>query len=92
MINQSTHFIVRLCCLCVQRLRREAGSQLVLLDNLTRRNRTLTRMFHGGMRARLLSSARECGRRWDDVNGSLEAITAHLQVLMFYGDAGGHRI
>ncbi|XP_028275055.1 uncharacterized protein LOC114444583 isoform X2 [Parambassis ranga] len=65
-----------------ERLRREAASQLVLLDNLTRRNRTLTRMFHSAMRARLLSSARECGRRWDDVSGGLDAITARLQLFV----------
>lgn len=65
---------------CVQRLRCEAGSRLVQLDSLTRRNRTLTRLFQGAMKARLLVSARECGQRWDDVNAKLESITERLKV------------
>ncbi|XP_029964206.1 nesprin-2 isoform X3 [Salarias fasciatus] len=65
-----------------ERLRREAGLRLVQLDGLTRRNRTLTRLFEGAMRARLLAAARDCGRRWDDVNGRLEAIVGGLQVFM----------
>uniref|UniRef100_A0A3P8U4R1 Uncharacterized protein n=1 Tax=Amphiprion percula TaxID=161767 RepID=A0A3P8U4R1_AMPPE len=68
-----------------ERLQREAGSQLVQLDSLTRRNRTLTRMFDGVMRTRLLSSAGECGRRWDNVNQKLESITAGLKVLKTAG-------
>uniref|UniRef100_A0A4W6FGQ3 Uncharacterized protein n=1 Tax=Lates calcarifer TaxID=8187 RepID=A0A4W6FGQ3_LATCA len=63
-----------------ERLQCEAGSRLVQLDSLTRRNQTLTRLFVGAMRARLLASARECGRRWDDVNIKLESITARLKV------------
>uniref|UniRef100_A0A3Q4GFY9 Uncharacterized protein n=1 Tax=Neolamprologus brichardi TaxID=32507 RepID=A0A3Q4GFY9_NEOBR len=63
-----------------ERLRREAGPRLIQLDSLTRRNRTLTRLFQGTMQARLLSSARECGRRWDDVNAKLQSITGQLQV------------
>lgn len=66
--------------MCVQRLRCEAGSRLVQLDSLTRRNRTLTRLFQGAMKARLLASARECGQRWDDVNTKLESITGRLKV------------
>lgn len=66
--------------MCVQRLRCEAGSRLVQLDSLTRRNRTLTRLFQGAMKARLLASARECGQRWDDVNAKLESITGRLKV------------
>ncbi|XP_069390971.1 nesprin-2 isoform X3 [Paralichthys olivaceus] len=62
-----------------ERLRCEAGSQLVQLDSLTHRNRTLTRLFKGAMRARLLASARECGQRWDDVNAKLETVTARLK-------------
>ncbi|XP_051814186.1 nesprin-2 [Acanthochromis polyacanthus] len=65
-----------------ERLRSEAGSRLVQLDSLTRSNRTLTRMFDGVMRTRLLSSAGECGRRWDDVNQKLESITAGLKLLV----------
>uniref|UniRef100_A0A3Q1C7D5 Uncharacterized protein n=1 Tax=Amphiprion ocellaris TaxID=80972 RepID=A0A3Q1C7D5_AMPOC len=65
-----------------ERLQREAGSQLVQLDSLTRRNRTLTRMFDGVMRTRLLSSAGECGRRWDNVNQKLESITAGLKLFV----------
>uniref|UniRef100_A0A3Q1FNX7 Uncharacterized protein n=1 Tax=Acanthochromis polyacanthus TaxID=80966 RepID=A0A3Q1FNX7_9TELE len=68
-----------------ERLRSEAGSRLVQLDSLTRSNRTLTRMFDGVMRTRLLSSAGECGRRWDDVNQKLESITAGLKVLKTAG-------
>uniref|UniRef100_A0A3B5AAL8 Uncharacterized protein n=1 Tax=Stegastes partitus TaxID=144197 RepID=A0A3B5AAL8_9TELE len=64
-----------------ERLRRESGSRLVQLDSLTRRNRTLTRMFHGAMKTRLLAAAGECGRRWDDVNQELEAVSGRLQVL-----------
>ncbi|TMS07740.1 Nesprin-2 [Larimichthys crocea] len=63
-----------------ERLRCEAGSRLVQLDSLTRRNRMLTRLFQGAMKARLLASARECGQRWDDVNGKLETITGRLKV------------
>ncbi|AWO99470.1 Hypothetical protein SMAX5B_010713 [Scophthalmus maximus] len=55
-----------------ERLRCEAGSRLVQLDSLTCRNRTLTWLFLGAMRARLLAAARECGRRWDDVSVRLE--------------------
>ncbi|XP_008303961.1 nesprin-2-like, partial [Stegastes partitus] len=62
-----------------ERLRRESGSRLVQLDSLTRRNRTLTRMFHGAMKTRLLAAAGECGRRWDDVNQELEAVSGRLQ-------------
>ncbi|XP_058490946.1 nesprin-2 isoform X2 [Solea solea] len=62
-----------------ERLRSEAGSRLVQLDGLTHRNRTLTRLFFGAMRSRLLALARECGRRWDDVNAQLESVTARLK-------------
>ncbi|XP_070399774.1 nesprin-2 isoform X2 [Nothobranchius furzeri] len=62
-----------------ERLRSEAGSQLIQVDSLTRRNRTLTRLFQGTMQARLLASARECGQRWDDVNAKLESTGAQLQ-------------
>uniref|UniRef100_A0A8C5DVF6 Nesprin-2-like n=1 Tax=Gouania willdenowi TaxID=441366 RepID=A0A8C5DVF6_GOUWI len=62
-----------------ERLRREAGARLVQLDGLTQRNRTLAQMFQGVMRARLLTVTRESGRRWDDVNVRLEAVTGRLQ-------------
>ncbi|XP_034459514.1 nesprin-2 [Hippoglossus hippoglossus] len=65
-----------------ERLRSEAGSQLVRLDSLTHRNRTLTQLFTGAMRARLLASARECGPRWDDVNAKLETVTARLKLFI----------
>uniref|UniRef100_A0A671WJN6 Uncharacterized protein n=1 Tax=Sparus aurata TaxID=8175 RepID=A0A671WJN6_SPAAU len=65
-----------------ERLRCEAGSRLVQLDSLTRRNRTLTRLFQGAMKARLLASARECGQRWDDVNAKLESITGRLKLFV----------
>lgn len=62
-----------------ERLRQEAGPRLVQLDGLTRRNRTLTQLFEGAMRARLLAAARDCSRRWDDVNGRLEGVVRDLQ-------------
>uniref|UniRef100_UPI003AB043B3 nesprin-2 n=1 Tax=Centroberyx gerrardi TaxID=166262 RepID=UPI003AB043B3 len=65
-----------------ERLRGEAGSRLVQLDSLTQRNRTLTRLFRGAVRARLLAAARESGRRWDRVNARLETITHTLQVFV----------
>ncbi|XP_053279034.1 nesprin-2 [Pleuronectes platessa] len=65
-----------------KRLRREAGSQLVQLDGLTHRNRTLTQLFTGAMRARLLAAARECGPRWDEVNAKLETVTARLKLFI----------
>ncbi|CAJ1066285.1 nesprin-2 isoform X1 [Xyrichtys novacula] len=65
-----------------ERLQCEAGSQLVRLDNLTRKNRTLTRLFHGAMRARLLASTRDCGQRWDEVNAKLESITGGLKLFV----------
>ncbi|XP_042269142.1 uncharacterized protein si:ch211-137a8.2 isoform X1 [Thunnus maccoyii] len=65
-----------------ERLRCEAGSRLVQLDSLTRRNRTLTRLFQGVMKARALASTRECGARWDDVNAKLESITGQLKLFV----------
>ncbi|XP_068572656.1 nesprin-2 isoform X2 [Cebidichthys violaceus] len=65
-----------------ERLRCETRSRLVQLDGLTQRNRTLTRLFQGAMRARLLASARECGQRWDDVNAKLESITGRLKLFV----------
>ncbi|KAI3354389.1 hypothetical protein L3Q82_018503, partial [Scortum barcoo] len=65
-----------------ERLRSEAGSLLVLLDSLTQRNRTLTRLFQGAMKARLLASARECGQRWDDVTAKLESIIGKLKLFI----------
>uniref|UniRef100_A0A3B5RC24 Uncharacterized protein n=1 Tax=Xiphophorus maculatus TaxID=8083 RepID=A0A3B5RC24_XIPMA len=63
-----------------QRLRSEAGSQLIRLDGLTRRNRTLPQLFQDAVQARLLGAAWECGRRWDEVDAKLETITGRLQV------------
>nr|XP_020461252.1 uncharacterized protein LOC109963238 [Monopterus albus] len=63
-------------------LRCEVGSRLVQLDNLIQKNRVLARLFQGVMQARLLASARECGRRWDDVNTKLEAITGRLKLFV----------
>ncbi|KAM6987420.1 nesprin-2 [Tautogolabrus adspersus] len=65
-----------------ERLQCDAGSLLVRLDDLTHRNRTLTRLFQGAMRARLLASTRICGQRWDDVNAKLESITARLKLFV----------
>lgn len=66
----------------LETLRREAGSRLVQLDGLTRRNQTLTRLFRGAVKARLLAAARESGRRWDDANARLETITARLKLFV----------
>ncbi|PWA28959.1 hypothetical protein CCH79_00020937 [Gambusia affinis] len=63
-----------------QRLQSEAGSQLIRLEGLTRRNRTLPRLFQGAVQARLLGAVRECGRRWDKVDAKLETITGRLQL------------
>ncbi|KAL6115642.1 uncharacterized protein ACO6RY_00440 [Pungitius sinensis] len=65
-----------------ERLRCEARSQLIQLDRMTQRNRTLTRLFQGAMQARLLASVRDCGQRWDNVNTKLESITGRLKVLV----------
>nr|XP_046246097.1 nesprin-2 isoform X2 [Scatophagus argus] len=65
-----------------ERLRREARSRLVQLDSLTLQNRALTHLFQGAMRARLLASARECGRRWDDVNAKVESVAARLKLFV----------
>ncbi|XP_022594329.1 nesprin-2-like [Seriola dumerili] len=65
-----------------ERLRCEAGSRLVQLDGLTQRNRALTPLFLGAIQAKLLASARECGRRWDDVNAKLESITVRLKLFV----------
>lgn len=76
-----------------QRLRREAGSLLVHLDTLTQRNRTLTALFQGVMRTRLLAAARDCGRRWDRLNVKLESISGRLKVAEPHppGKAEAHR-
>ncbi|CAI5648250.1 unnamed protein product [Oreochromis niloticus] len=34
------------------------------------------------LKTRLLALARECGRRWDDVNAKLESIAGKLQILV----------
>ncbi|XP_023257565.1 nesprin-2-like, partial [Seriola lalandi dorsalis] len=65
-----------------ERLRCEAASRLVQLDGLTQRNRALTPLFLGAIQAKLLSTARECGRRWDDVNAKLESITVRLKLFV----------
>ncbi|XP_074536499.1 uncharacterized protein LOC141798445 [Halichoeres trimaculatus] len=65
-----------------ERLRSEAGSLLARLDDLTRRNRTLTRLFHGAMQARLLASARSCGQRWDEVNAKLESLIGRRKLFV----------
>ncbi|KAG7224429.1 hypothetical protein INR49_015093, partial [Caranx melampygus] len=65
-----------------ERLRCEAGSRLKQLDSLTQKNRVLTRLFLGAMQAQLLASARESGRRWDNVNAKLESIRAQLKVFV----------
>ncbi|XP_063343570.1 nesprin-2-like isoform X2 [Pelmatolapia mariae] len=64
------------------RRRREAGPRLIQLESLTRRSRTLTLLFQGTLQTGLLATARECGRRWDDVNAKQESITGRLQLLV----------
>ncbi|KAL3975181.1 pappalysin-2 [Sarotherodon galilaeus] len=66
----------------IERWRREAGPRLIQLESLTRRSRTLTRVFQGTLQTWLLALARECGRGWDDVNAKLESITGRLQLLV----------
>ncbi|XP_019212941.1 uncharacterized protein LOC109201620 isoform X2 [Oreochromis niloticus] len=63
----------------IERRRREGRPRLIQLENLTRRSRTLTLLFQGTLQTRLLATARECGRRWDDVNAKQESITGRLQ-------------
>ncbi|CAI5685651.1 unnamed protein product [Oreochromis niloticus] len=65
-----------------KRRRREGRPRLIQLDSLTRRSRTLTWLFQGTLQTQLLALARECGRRWDDVNAKLESITGRLQLLV----------
>ncbi|KAL3965750.1 hemicentin [Sarotherodon galilaeus] len=64
----------------IERRRREGRPRLIQLESLTRRSRTLTLLFQGTLQTRLLATARECGRRWDDVNAKQESITGRLQV------------
>ncbi|XP_063344349.1 nesprin-2-like [Pelmatolapia mariae] len=66
----------------IERRRREAGPRLIQLESLIRRRRTLTLLFQGTLQTRLLATARECGRRWDDVNAKQESITGRLQLLV----------
>ncbi|XP_061637851.1 nesprin-2 isoform X2 [Phyllopteryx taeniolatus] len=65
-----------------ERLRCEAASHLVHLDTLAQRNRTLTLLFRGAMRSRLLDAARDCGHRWDRLNVKLESISGRLKGLV----------
>ncbi|XP_077396303.1 nesprin-2 [Festucalex cinctus] len=65
-----------------ENLRCEAGSNLVHLDALTQRNRTLTVLFNGAMRARLLAAAQDCGHRWDRLSVKLESISRRLKGLV----------
>ncbi|CDQ62879.1 unnamed protein product [Oncorhynchus mykiss] len=63
----------------VESLRTQAGARLVQLDSLTLRNRTLTRLFDGAMRSRLLGMARDCGQRWDRLHGTIESVCRRLK-------------
>lgn len=63
-----------------QRLRCEAGLRLVQSDSLAHRSRTLTRLFGGAMRTRVLALARGCGQRCEDVLVALESAGARLKV------------
>ncbi|XP_041730864.2 uncharacterized protein LOC121562730 isoform X2 [Coregonus clupeaformis] len=60
-------------------LRTQAGARLVQLDSLTLRNRTLTRLFDGAMRSRLIGMARDCGQRWDRLHGTIESVCRRLK-------------
>ncbi|CAI5676737.1 unnamed protein product [Oreochromis niloticus] len=67
----------------IERRRREGRTRLIQLESLTRRSRTLTRVFQGTLQTRLLATVRECGSRgWDDVNAKQESITGRLQLLV----------
>ncbi|KAL4008479.1 hypothetical protein ACER0C_002331 [Sarotherodon galilaeus] len=66
----------------IERRRREGRPRLIQLESLTRRSRTLTLLFQGTLQTRLLATARECGRHWDDVNAKQESITGRLQLLV----------
>ncbi|KAL3989218.1 hypothetical protein ACER0C_013536 [Sarotherodon galilaeus] len=66
----------------IERQRREAGPRLFQLERLTRRSQTLTLLFQGTLQTWLLATARECGRRWDDVNAKQESIIGRLQLLV----------
>ncbi|XP_076744614.1 uncharacterized protein LOC143420390 isoform X1 [Maylandia zebra] len=59
-----------------KRQRREGRPQLIQLESLTRRSRTLTQLFQVTLQTRLLASTR------DDVNAKLESITGQLQLLV----------
>ncbi|XP_051934122.1 nesprin-2 isoform X2 [Hippocampus zosterae] len=65
-----------------ERLRCEAGSFLVHLDALTQRKRSLSALFRGAMRTRLIAAARDCGRRWDRLKVELESIGGRLKALV----------
>ncbi|KAL4007064.1 adhesion G-protein coupled receptor G3 [Sarotherodon galilaeus] len=54
----------------------EGRPRLIQLESLTRRSRTLTRLFQGTLQTRLLATAR------DDVNAKQESITGRLQLLV----------
>ncbi|XP_029628390.1 nesprin-2 isoform X4 [Salmo trutta] len=60
-------------------LKTQAGARLVQLDSLTLRNRTLTRLFDGAMRSRLVGMARDCGQRWDRLHGTIESVCRRLK-------------
>ncbi|KAL0972841.1 hypothetical protein UPYG_G00195400 [Umbra pygmaea] len=66
-----------------ENLRAEAGARLGQLDGLTWMNRTLTRLFDGAMRCRLLGMARDCGQRWDRLSGTVESVCRRLKHSVF---------
>ncbi|XP_030007377.1 nesprin-2 isoform X2 [Sphaeramia orbicularis] len=66
----------------LERWRSQASSRLILLDRLTLRTRTLTRLFDGAVRAQLLTWAQECGRRWDEVSAKLESVSGGLKLFV----------
>lgn len=60
----------------IERRRREGRPRLIQLESLTRRSRTLTRLFQDTLQTWLLAKAR------GDVNAKLESITGRLQLLV----------
>ncbi|KAL3987992.1 charged multivesicular body protein 2A [Sarotherodon galilaeus] len=55
-------------------MRRKKSSRTIFRD--------LYDVIEGTLQTRLLATARECGRHWDDVNAKQESITGRLQLLV----------
>ncbi|XP_039474025.1 uncharacterized protein LOC120442194 [Oreochromis aureus] len=74
--NKSSRSIFRDLYDVIERRWREGRPRLIQLESLTRRSRTLTRLFQDTLQTWLLATAR------DDVNAKLESITGRLQLLV----------